>query len=211
MSNATSLPSVTVFGAGNIGQAVAQIAVKAGASVQVLARDASKAAAVGTEVTAGSVGDAVTGDIVVLALPYGAIEEVVAAYPDGFSGKVVVDPSNPIDFGTLDSVISPAGSSAAAELAARLPEARVVKAFNTNFAATLASGVTGDAPTAVLIASDDADAKASLTSVVTAAGLRALDAGALKRAHELEAIGSVQIGLALTEQTPWTGGFAILS
>lgn len=206
-----TLPSVTVIGVGNIGAAVAGIAQKAGASVQVLARDAAKAAAAVPGASAGVIGDAVTGDIVVLALPYSSYQDVIAAYPDGFAGKIVVDPSNPIDFGTGDIVIDPADVSAAALLAAQLPEATVVKGFNTTFAATLASGVNGGAPTTVLVASDDADAKAALTAVVTGAGLRVLDAGALKRARELEAIGAVQIGLAVTEQTPWSGGFAIIA
>lgn len=210
MSN-TQSPAVTVIGAGNIGSAVAQIAVRAGSAVQVLARDAAKAAAVAPDVTAGTIGDPITGDVVVLALPYGAFDEVLSAYPTGLAGKVVVDPSNPIDFGTLDSVISPTGSSAAAELAGRLSGASVIKAFNTNFAATLASGTVGDTVTTVLVAGDDAEAKATLTGLLAAAGLRGVDAGPLKRAHELESIGAVQIGLAVSGQTPWTGGFAILS
>ena len=97
-----------------------------------------------------------------------------------------------------------------AELAEKLAGAKVLKAFNTNFAATLASGTTGGVTTAVLVAGDDADAKSALSSVVTGGGLRVIDAGPLKRAHELEAIGAVQIGLAVTGQTPWTGGFAIV-
>ncbi|MGY5766678.1 NADPH-dependent F420 reductase [Brachybacterium sp. DNPG3] len=206
----TSLPAVTVIGAGNIGAAVAQIAVAAGSAVQVLARDAARAAAV-PGATAGTIGEAITGDLVVLALPYPAIAEVLAAYPDGLAGKVLVDPSNPIDFGTGDIVIDPVGSSAAAEIAAQVPGATVLKAFNTNFAAALASGTTGTATTAVLIAGDDTDAKTALSAVVTGGGLRAVDAGPLKRAHELEAIGAVQIGLAVTEQTPWTGGFSIVA
>ncbi len=205
-----TVPSVTVIGAGNIGSAVAQIALKAGASVQVLTRDAAKAASVSPQVTGGTIGEPVLGDIVVLALPYPAFGEVLAAYPAGLPGKVVVDPSNPIDFGTGDIVIDPVGSSAAAELAEKLAGAKVLKAFNTNFAATLASGTTGGVTTAVLVAGDDADAKSALSSVVTGGGLRVIDAGPLKRAHELEAIGAVQIGLAVTGQTPWTGGFAIV-
>lgn len=205
-----AVPSVTVIGAGNIGAAVAGIALKAGADVQVLARDVAKVAEAVPQATAGVIGDAVTGDIVVLALPYPAFDDVLAAYSDGFSGKIVIDPSNPIDFSTGDIIIDPVGSSAAAELAEKLPQATVVKAFNTNFAATLASGVTADAPTTVLAAGDD-DAKKALASVITAAGLRFVDAGPIKRAHELEAIGAIQIGLAVTEQTPWTGGFAIVA
>ena len=202
----STIASVTVIGAGNIGAAVAGIALKAGAPVQVLARDAAKASAIDPRVTAGTIGDAITGDIVVLALPYPAYADVLAAYPQGLAGKVVVDPSNPIDFATFDSVLEP-GSSAASELATRLPGAAVVKAFNTNFAATLASGVAGDAPTTVLLAGDD-EAKSALSAIIVAAGLRAADAGALKRAVQLEAVGALQIALALGGQS--AGGFVVL-
>ncbi|WP_158373876.1 NADPH-dependent F420 reductase [Cellulosimicrobium cellulans] len=203
------MTSVTIIGAGTIGGAVARLALKAGADVQVLARDAAKAAAVDPAVTAGTVGDAVTGDVVVLALPYPALAEVAAQYPDGFAGRVVVETTNPVDFATFDSLVVPAGSSATAELAALLPEARVLKAFSTNFAATLASGTVGALPTTVLIAGDDADAKAAVAGVVEGGGLRAVDAGSLKRAHELEALGFLQMTLAAAEQTSWTSGFAL--
>jgi predicted dinucleotide-binding enzyme len=86
-----------------------------------------------------------------------------------------------------------------------------VKAFNTNFAATLASGTVGDEPTTVLIGGDDADAKSLLTEVVTAAGLRAIDAGLLARARELEAVGFLQISLAAAEKITWTTGFALIA
>jgi predicted dinucleotide-binding enzyme len=203
------MTSVTIIGAGNIGGAVARLALKAGAEVQVLTRDPAKAAAVEPAVTAGTVGDAVTGDVVVLALPYPALAEVAGQYPDGFAGRVVVDVSNPVDFTTFDSLVVPAGSSATAELAERLPEARVLKAFNTTFAATLATGTVGALPTTVLIAGDDADAKAALAGVVEGGGLRAVDAGPLRRAHELEALGFLQMTLAASEQTSWTSGFAL--
>jgi len=202
------MTNVTVIGAGNIGAAVAKIAIKAGASVQVLTRDASKAA-VDPGVTPGTIGDAITGDIVILALPFGAIEEVIAQYPDGFTGKIIVDPSNPVDFATFDGLVVPAGSSAAAELQAKLPDAHVVKAFNTTFAATLATGTVGNTTTTILVAGDDAEAKAAVIALVEAAGLKGIDTGSLKRAHELEAIGFLQITLAAGEKIGWTGGFAI--
>jgi predicted dinucleotide-binding enzyme len=62
----------------------------------------------------------------------------------------------------------------------------------------------------VLIAGDDADAKALLARIVTDGGLRAVDAGGLKRARELEAIGFLQITLAAAEMVSWTGGFAVV-
>ena len=203
------MSTVTVLGAGKIGSAVAQIAVDAGAQVQVLARDAAKAA-VSPAVTAGIFGDPVTGDVVVLALPYPALADVVATYGDQLAGKTVVDVTNPVDFATFDSLVVPVASSAAAELAAQLPGAKVLKAFNTNFAATLAAKTVGELPTTVLVAGDDADAKQGLIDLVEAGGLRAVDAGSLKRAHELEALGFLQLTLAATEKTSWTTGFALL-
>ncbi|WP_282945882.1 NADPH-dependent F420 reductase [Cellulomonas endometrii] len=203
------MTSVTVIGAGNIGAAVARLALTAGADVQVLTRDPAKAAAVDPRVTPGTVGDAVTGDVVVLALPYPALAEVADRYADGFAGRVVVDVSNPVDFATFDALVVPAGSSATAELAERLPQARVLKAFNTTFAATLATGTIAGRPTTVLVAGDDADAKAALAGVVEGAGLRAVDAGSLRRAHELEALGFLQMTLAAGGKTSWTSGFVL--
>ena len=171
-----SVPSISIIGAGNIGSAVAGLAVKAGASTQVLVRDASKATDL-SGVDIAEIGSPLSGDIVVLALPYAAIDEVIATYgAQAFAGKVVVDPTNPLDFTTLDSLV-PAGSSASAELAVRLPDAQVVKAFNTVFAAVLASGIIGARPATVLAASDSAEAKASLRSFVEAAGLTWADDG----------------------------------
>ncbi|WP_405586164.1 NADPH-dependent F420 reductase [Streptomyces sp. NBC_01092] len=152
-----------------------------------------------------------TGEIVLLAVPYPAVADVVAKRGDQLVGKVVVDITNPIDSATFDGLTVAADSSAAAEIAAALPEARVLKAFNTNFAATLAAGTVGGQPTTVLIAGDDADAKALPADVVGAAGLRAVDAGGLKRARELEAMAFPQISLAAGEKISWTGGFGVVS
>jgi len=61
----------------------------------------------------------------------------------------------------------------------------------------------------VLIAGDDADAKSILADVVTSGGLKAVDAGSLKRARELEAFGFLQLTLAAAEKVSWTGGFGV--
>jgi predicted dinucleotide-binding enzyme len=154
-------------------------------------------------------GTEVAGDIVVLAVPYPAVGQVIAERGAQLAGKVVVDVTNPLNFETFDSLTVPADSSAAAEIAAALPDSHVVKAFNTNFAGTLAIGTAGGRPTTVLLAGDDADAKATLVGVISAAGLRAVDAGSLKRARELEAVGFLQLTLAVAEKTSWTGGFIL--
>ena len=189
------MSSVTIFGTGNMGNAIAQVLAAGGASVQ--------------HIGSGEQDTAVQGDLVVLAVPYPALSAITADYADQLAGKVVVDITNPLNFETFDSLVVPAGSSAAAELAGALPDSKVLKAFNTNFAATLASRKVGDATTTVLIAGDDGDAKAALAAAVTAGGVEAVDAGPLARAHELEAIGFLQLTLAVSEKIGWTGGFGL--
>ena len=151
----------------------------------------------------------VTGEIVVLAVPYPAVQQVLAQRAGQPAGKIIVDITNPLNFETFDSLNPCRPSSAAAEIQSSLPNSRVVRAFNTTFAATLASGEITGQPTTVLIAGDDAAAKSQLAEVVTAGGLRAIDAGALRRARELEALGFLQIALAAAEKISWTGGFAV--
>ncbi|MFG3604651.1 NAD(P)-binding domain-containing protein [Micromonospora chersina] len=125
----------------------------------------------------------------------------------------MVDITNPLNFDTFDSLTVPADSSAAAEIAAKLPGSRVLKAFNTTFAGALAAGTVGQLTTTVLVAGDDADAdaKTTLIDVISAAGLAAVDAGALKRAREMEALGFLQISLAANEKFSWTGGFGVVA
>ena len=189
------MTSVTIFGTGNMGNAIAQVLAAGGASVQ--------------HIGSGDKSSTVQGDLVVLAVPYAALAAITADYGGQLGGKVVVDITNPVNFETFDSLVVPAGSSAAAELAGALPDAKVLKAFNTNFAATLASRKVENATTTVLIAGDDADAKASLAAAVSAGGVEAVDAGPLARAHELEALGFLQLTLAAGEKISWTGGFSL--
>lgn len=205
------MATVTVIGAGAVGSAVAGLARRAGADVQVLARNKANAEAVAGSLgaQAGVVGDPVTGEIVVLAVPFDAFTDVLTHYPDGFESRIVVDVSNPVDLATFDDLGVPADSSATRVLAEAVPGARVVKAFNTNFASTLQSGRIGDAATTVLVAGDDADAKTTLIDLVQAAGLRGVDAGGVKRARELEALAFLQITLAAGENISWAGGFAL--
>ena len=97
------------------------------------------------------------GDIVVLAVPYGALEAIIGAHADELKGNILIDITNPVNFDTFDSLVVSVDSSAAQEIQKKLPETVVVKAFNTTFAANLVSGlVGGKEPTIVLVASDDA-------------------------------------------------------
>lgn len=188
---------VSIIGTGTMAQAIAGVVTNGGGTVELLRRDQA--------------GTVPSGDVVVLAVPYPALDGVLAARQGHLDGKIVVDITNPLDFETFDALTVAADGSATAELAEALPTSRVVKAFNTTFAATLTSGTVGPLPTTVLIAGDDADAKATVAAVVEAGGLRATDAGSLRRARELEALGFLQITLAASEKVSWAGGFGAVA
>jgi len=188
---------VSIIGTGNMGQAIAGVVTKSGNGVELLGQ--------------GDAGTPITGDIVVLAVPYTALPQVLTERAGQFAGRIVVDITNPVNFETFDSLSVPPDSSSAAELSAKLPGARVLKAFNTTFAGTLVAGTVGPLTTTVLIAGDDAAAKALLADLITAGGLKAIDAGSLKRARELEALGFLQISLAANKKVPWTGGFGVVA
>ncbi|WP_426321904.1 NADPH-dependent F420 reductase [Microbacterium sp. E-13] len=205
--------TISIIGAGNLGSALARVAAAGGARVQVVARDIAKARQLAEQVGGEGVqfGSPLIGEIVFLAVPYAALSEVISTYGEQLEGMTVVDVTNPVDFDTFDSLAVASDSSAARELQQALPDASVVKAFNTNFAATLVSGEVGGVPATVVIAGDDADAKARVSEVVTAGGIAVADAGSLKRARELEALGFLQIVLAVREEVTWAGGFAVRS
>jgi NADPH-dependent F420 reductase len=190
------MTSISIIGTGSMGQAVAALAARGGHPVQLLAH--------------ADTAD-VTGDVVVLAVPHHAVDDVLARRGATLAGKVVVDITNPVDFATFDSLTVPADGSATAGIAAALPESQVVKAFNTTFAATLGTGTVGELTTTVLVAGDDAAAKATVADLVTSGGLRALDAGSLSRARELEALGFLQLTLAARGEIAWTGGFGVVA
>ena len=191
------MTTFTIIGTGNMGKAIGGILADGGSDVSYVAHD--------------QVGSAPLGDVVVLAVPYPALASIVDAYGDQLAGRVVVDITNPLNVATFDSLVVAADGSAAAELQAKLPAAKVIKAFNTNFAATLASRKVGDRVTTVLIAGDDDASKRTLADALTAGGVRAIDAGSLARARELESVGFLQITLAAGEKIPWTGGFGVLA
>ena len=190
------MTSVTIFGKGNMGTAIADVLTAGGATVD--------------HIRSSDAPGPVNGDIVVLAVPHPALKDILEDYADKLAGKIVVDVTNPVDFETFDSLVVPAHSSAAAELADELPSSRVLKAFNTNFAASLSAKNVGPNTTLVLVAGDDADAKATFIAAIHAGGLDAIDAGALSRARELEAMGFLQIKLAMSQELGSTGGFGVV-
>jgi NADPH-dependent F420 reductase len=210
---------VTIIGAGNMARGIGTRALAGGHSVRLIDRDPAKAKALAEELrqrVAGDVaesGSAAVGgaDLVVLAVPFPAGKEVAAGYREQLAGKTVVDICNPVDFATFDSLVVPPGTSAAEQIAAAAPGARVVKAFNTTFAGNLVAARGGGATLDVFIAGDDAAAKQAVTDLAASGGLRPIDAGPLRRARELEGMQFLHMTLQQTLGTNWSSAIKILT
>lgn len=205
------MTSISIIGSGKMSSAIAAVADRAGADIQIIRRSRASTGDL-PGVTYGAMGDDLTGDLVVLAVPYVAYPGILDHYRDRFGDKVIIDISNPIDFSTYDELQVPADSSTAAELVKDLPDGTsVVKAFNVNLGDTLTSGTNGTTTTTVLYAGDYADAKLAVKDLIEAAGMRAVDAGPLTRARELEAMGFLQIIMSALGKTRPESGFALLT
>lgn len=181
--------NISIIGSGNMANGIGTRIVAGKHNLTIYDRDAQKAKALaeklGRTVTHAPLSGTLSGDIIIFALPYGAISEVIAAHAKDFEGKIVVDISNPVDFKTFE-LIPPAGSSAAEEIAKLLPNSKIIKAFNTTFAGALESGMTDGKTTVVRIAGDDVDAKKALSKIITDGGLEVVDEGSLDYARDLE-------------------------
>ncbi len=202
---------VTIIGTGRIGHAVGSRLLAGGHEVEFVGTHISKAQELADELEGdGAVGatETVRGEVAILAVPYTEAPHVVRQYADQLEGKVIVDPTNPVDFGRVELLdqdwIGSFGSGAEL-IAAEAPDgAGFVKAFNTNFAGPLLAGQVHGQPLDVFLAGDDEESKAKVMRLVSDGGLRPIDSGPLRRARELEAMALLHMQI----QGPLSGHFA---
>jgi 8-hydroxy-5-deazaflavin:NADPH oxidoreductase len=190
---------VTILGTGNMARGVAARALAGGHHVTFVGTHIDKASHLADELTGqGEVRPSETaeGDVVVLAVPFTQAPHAVRQHADELAGAVLVDVTNPVDLGVLEPLDVAPMRSGAETIAATAPDgARVVKAFNTNFAGPLIAGAVDGQILDVFVAGDDDEANATVMRLVEDGGLRPIPAGPLARARELEAVGYLHMAI----------------
>lgn len=186
--------TTAIVGVGNIGSSVARHLVAGGEPVVLTAKDESRAQALAEELArAASVEDAISGaEAVLLAVWLDAMRELIPAYADLLTGKVVIDPSNPIGFDASGQMMRtlPDGESSGSVVAALLPAgAHYVKAFGTLGADALAASANRDPLAVLFYATDDDDAEKTIERLIRAAGFEPWKAGGVAAAGRIEAPG----------------------
>ncbi|MGR2751927.1 NADPH-dependent F420 reductase [Agromyces arachidis] len=146
--------------------------------------------------TTAPMAEAVTAsELVLVALPFGAIDGVIAPLASQLAGRVVVDATNPIGPGLTHGLASE--RSAADVISALAPDAHVVKAFNIYGAENYGAPPepVGPVRPAMLLAGDDSTAKATVSALLDRMGWQPLDVGPRSRAVHLEHLTLLWLGL----------------
>jgi predicted dinucleotide-binding enzyme len=186
---------VGIIGAGRIGQAMARTAQRARRSV-VIANSrgpeslTSVVSALGDGVSAGTVPQAATAGIVVVAVPWPRVQDALKNL--GWNGQIVIDATNDFEPSDLN------GRTSSEVVADLVRGARVVKAANTLAAAVLGSDPhEAGGQRVIFLSGDDIDAKADVISLFEDAGFSTIDLGALIRGGAMQQLGAPLAGVNL--------------
>ncbi|HKW78095.1 MAG TPA: NAD(P)-binding domain-containing protein [Candidatus Limnocylindria bacterium] len=203
---------IGIVGSGNVGGALAKASVRAGHTVTIGSRDPShakaKADATGARAAASPAEAVSDAEVVILAVPNAAVDDVIGAIGDALAGKVVIDVTNRMKRPNLGESVD--GTSGAEHIQQRLPKAKVAKAFNYAFASRQADPRADGVQLDGYVAADDADAKAKTLQLVGDVGFRPIDAGPLAMARALEALAILNIALQIQHGWPWQAGWKLV-
>jgi 8-hydroxy-5-deazaflavin:NADPH oxidoreductase len=204
---------ITILGSGNMAAAFVKQLSAAGHQVRVTGRNLAKVSELagqyrGVERLAPRAA-AQDADAIIVATPYEAAADALRSLGD-LGGKVVIDITNPLTPDYMGLTIGHT-TSAAEQIAQAIPDAEVVKGFNTLFAQVLAAGADLGASrkATVFLASDSARAKQTAKALAESMGFETLDAGPLKNARYLEPVAGLNIyfgygaGLGTTVAPAW--------
>lgn len=194
---------IGVIGSGRIGSTLGGLWAKAGHEILFSDRDAEQAKraaeSAGPHARAGTVKEAVAfGDVVLIAVPYGALPAVAKEVGETLKGKIVVDPNNPVPARDGELGVQAKEKGAAVSTAVLLPGAHTVRSFNSWGYATMAREANRPAPRMALpVAADDAEALKVGMKLVADAGFDPVAAGSLAASKAYD-LGSPVSGKILT-------------
>ena len=148
-------------------------------------------------------------DIIILALPYEAEKEVAEKIREMANQKIVISIANPLN-SSYNGLVTAADTSAAEELQKLLPNSKVIKAFNTTFAADFTTPVIDGKQVDAFVAGNDEDALQTVSELVTTAGFNPIVAGNLAVSRTLESMQLLLIQLGIKYNYNWLAGWKIL-
>jgi 8-hydroxy-5-deazaflavin:NADPH oxidoreductase len=148
-------------------------------------------------------------DIIIPAVPFSAEKEVAEKIREVANQKIVISIANPLNE-TYTGLTTTGDTSAAEELQKLLPHSKIIKAFNTTFAADFSSPVINSQQIDSFLAGNNEDALKTVSEMVATAGFNPIISGDLKASRMLESMQLHLIQLSLKYNYNWVGGYKIL-
>ncbi|NEM98405.1 NADPH-dependent F420 reductase [Pontibacter burrus] len=216
-----TIQTIAIIGAsGNMGAAISKSLAKGNYRLLLCANDLNKVQAVADEIIKTnpaasaeavdcSVDASWEADIIISAVPYAAEKEVAEKIREVANQKIVISIANPLNE-TYDGLVIAPDTSAAEELQKLLPNAKVIKAFNTTFAADFATPVIDGKQAGAFIAGNDPEALETVSELVSTAGFNPIVAGKLAVSGTLERMQLLLIQLNMKYDYNWLAGWKIL-
>lgn len=188
---------IGILGDGNVGSALQRGLKRAGHETRAVGKDP------------GAIRDtAAWGEVILLAVPFTALDDVARTAGEALADKPVVDVTNAL---TAEMNLAVGHTtSGAEELQKKLPRARVVKAFNTVFARNMDTARVGDHRLSAFVAGDDAEAKATVLGLARDIGFDPIDVGPLRSARLLEPLALLNIQLGYVQKLGLNIGFRLV-
>ncbi len=190
-SNIAGADTIAIIGTGDVGHALGVSFAKQGHTIVYGSRNPDRGSVqdlveeTGHGATATTQAEAVVGaDIVVLAVPGMLVEEITLSLGD-LSGKIIIDPTNPLQRSLL-TLKHGVDTSNAEIIQAAAPDADVVKAFNTLNWKTMLEPDESGGPVSIPLAGDSGSAKRKVAKLVEGMGLDPIDLGGIENAHWIE-------------------------
>jgi hypothetical protein len=207
---------IAIIGAGDVGGTLGRLWAKKGHQIMFGVRNLHShnvlnlIRSIDSGVKVGTIGEAASfADVIVLAIPWMAVEETIKSAGD-LSGKILIDPTNPIK-ADLTGLIIESSTSAAEEIAKWAKDSKVVKAFNSIGAKTLDNLQFGLVRADAFICGDDFKSKTVVKKLATEIGFDTVDAGPLINARALEYMALLWIHLAYSQQMGPNIAFKLLT
>ena len=148
-------------------------------------------------------------DIIIAAVPFEAEKEVAEKIRETANQKIVISIANPLNE-TYNGLVTALDTSAAEELQKLLPNSKVIKAFNTTFAADFSTPVIDGKQVDAFIAGNDDEALQTVAELLAVAGFNPIIAGELSVSRTLENMQLLLIQLGMKYNYNWLAGWKIL-
>lgn len=213
--------TIAVIGAtGSMGTAISKSLLNGNYRLLLSARDVNKAQSLVKEIHSinpladieaidCSVNASWEADIIIVAVPFLAEKEVAQRIKEVANQKIVISISNPLNE-TYTGMVTAADTSAAEELQKLLPHSKVIKAFNSTFAADFYTPIIDGQTVDAFIAGDDEDALKVVADLVEIVGFNAVVAGNLSVSRTLESMQLLLIQLSMKNNYNWLAGWKII-